>query len=58
MTNRKRQHYVPKFYLKEFATKKNNSLFVFDKSNNSIFEKNISEICEKNIITRLKKRML
>ena len=42
-----RQHYVPKFYLKNFAIKKGPKTYMiqcFDKSNNKTFIANINDI--------------
>ena len=44
----KRQHYVPRFYLKNFTINGNEQLYVLDKNSNNIFYKNIQEICEQN----------
>lgn len=49
MSGAKKQHYVPRFYLKSFSTQQNNEYFTncFDKSDLSHFKVNIKEIgCE------------
>ena len=46
MTNVKKQHYVPRFYLRYFTDDNKGQLFVFDKKSNFIFQKNITDICE------------
>ena len=42
----KKQHYVPKFYLKNFSN--NNKAMVYYKATGEIFPKHLSEICVKN----------
>jgi hypothetical protein len=48
MANVKKQHYVPRFYLKHFAEDNKKQLFVLDKISNSISQQNINDICEQN----------
>lgn len=48
MADNKRQHYVPRFYLRGFTPANEEYLYVFDKKENTIFRKNIQEICEQN----------
>jgi hypothetical protein len=48
MTSIKKQHYVPRFYLKYFAEDNKEKLFVLDKYSNLIYQQNIKDICEQN----------
>lgn len=42
-----KQHYVPRFYLKNFTTEENNNkIFCYDKINNSVFPANIQDIAQ------------
>jgi hypothetical protein len=48
------QHYVPRLYLKEFASKKGDEYYVdvYDRTKNSVFNTNIRNICaERNLYT-------
>ena len=45
---KKKQHYVPRFYLKCFTSNNSDQLFVLDKESNKIFQKNVLEVCEQN----------
>jgi len=48
MKKSKKQHYVPRFYLKGFLHNDCEQLLVFDKVQNKTFLKNIEEVCEQN----------
>jgi hypothetical protein len=45
---KKKQHYVPRFYLKGFTQNNSEQLFIYNKDNNKIYQKNIVEVCEQN----------
>ena len=45
MQNTRRQHYVPQFYLKKFS-ENGTSVFVFDKTTDSVFETNTHNIAQ------------
>lgn len=49
ITDKKRQHYVPQFYLKNFSTaKKNNNyiIYCYDRINNKIYPNNVKNIAQ------------
>lgn len=46
----KRQHHVPQFHLRQFATPRNNEYYIwcYDKKNNNIFESNVKNVGVEN----------
>ncbi|UOF01501.1 DUF4238 domain-containing protein [Bdellovibrio reynosensis] len=44
MTGKKKQHYVPQFYLKNFG--KGNGIFVFDKQSKIVYGSNVSDVAQ------------
>ena len=48
MKKPKIQHYVPQFYLRAFALKNSEQLFVLDKVNINIYPESISKLCGQN----------
>jgi len=46
----KGQHYIPRFYLKRFSTKRNGEYYIwcYNKKTGNIFEANITKVCKEN----------
>jgi hypothetical protein len=57
MQKTKRQHYVPQSYLRRFS-EDDNSVFVFDKANNSVFESSTRNIAQERFFFELPKETI
>jgi hypothetical protein len=49
MSNTKKMHYIPQFYLKYFSCDDNDRVFVLDKSTNKIRKQAIKDVAEENL---------